>query len=463
MVDLTISSVQGEGIMLKRFSCLYMVSSRDWVQLDQELSGQHYGSMLDFLVLDFSLSLANHSARSILRLAVNIQYLPHPPVLYHAEHTFSRSISTHTSDLLLIRYPLLTPWLRAEFTMKSLLVAVLGGACPTLAAIRGFNYAAQGQTQASFEASFRTAVSLDGAENFTSARLYTMIQEGTTDTPIAAIQAAMDTGTTLLLGLWASSPQTTFDHEIAALMMAIDQYGSDFTNLVEGISVGSEDLYRISATGLANDPQAVGQTPETLVAYIGQVRRAVEGTALSGVPIGHVDTSNVFVDRSNAAVVAACDFLGLDVYPYFQTTDDNAVEKGAQLFFEAYDGIAAIAGGAQVWVTEAGWPTSGPESGNAVARVEDAEVFWQGVACELIDRNINFWWYILADVGAVPSFGISQDGIPLYDLACHAAAGSDSASNSTANTSLQSRPSSTSAFSDTASVAHVIPTAATSC
>lgn len=347
--------------------------------------------------------------------------------------------------------------------MKSLLVAVLGSACPTLAAIRGFNYAAQGQTRASFETSFKTAASLDGAGNFTSANLYTMMQEGTTNTPITAIHAAMDTKTTLLLGLWASSPQTTFDHEIAALMMAIDQYGSDFTNLVEGISVGSEDLYRISTTGLANDPQAVGQTPETLVAYIGQVRRAVEGTALSGVPIGHVDMSNVFVDRSNAAVVAACDFLGLDVYPYFQTTNDNAVEKGVQLFFEAYDGIAAIAGGAQVWITEAGWPTSGPDSGKAVARIEDAETFWQGVACELIDRNINFWWYILADVGSAPSFGVSQDGTPLYDLACHATAGSDLSSNSTANTSLHSRPSSTPGFSNTTGVAHMMPTAATSC
>lgn len=318
-------------------------------------------------------------------------------------------------------------------------LALLSGVTTALAAVKGFNYGAQGQSQAQFEASFKTAQTLKGTSGFNGARLYTMIQEGTTNTPIDAIPAAIDTNTTLLLGLWASSPQATFDNEIAALKNAISQYGSQLAKLVTGISVGSEDLYRISSTGIANDPNGVGQSPSTLVNYIGQVRDAIKGTSLSKVPIGHVDTWNAFVNGSNSAVISACDFLGLDEYPYYQTTDSNGIENAKSLFFEAYDKVAGVASGKQIWITEAGWPVSGKQSGLATASVDNAATFWQDVACELENRNINFWWYILED-SATPSFSVSQGGQPLYDLSCKASSGT---ANSTSSASRNSTASAT--------------------
>merc|ERR1712000_45683 len=60
---------------------------------------------------------------------------------------------------------------------------------------------------------------------FSSARLYTMIQSGTDNSPISAIPAAIATDTKLFLGLWASAGQTIIDNEIAALTSAIEQYG----------------------------------------------------------------------------------------------------------------------------------------------------------------------------------------------------------------------------------------------
>lgn len=337
-------------------------------------------------------------------------------------------------------------------------MTLLGSATTAMAAVRGFNYGAQGQSQAQFEASFKTAASLQGASDFTSARLYTMIQEGTTNGVIDAIPAALDTKTTLLLGLWASSPQAQFDNEIAALKKAISTYGSDLANAVVGISVGSEDLYRISVTGIANDPLGVGQDPKTLVSYISQVRDAIKGTVLSGVPIVHVDTWNAFVNSSNNAVASACDFLGLDEYPYYQTTDKNGIENGKSLFFEAYDKVAAAAPGKQIWVTEAGWPVSGPKSGDAVASVDNAEIFWQDVACELETRGINFWWYILQD-SVSPSFSVSNNGVPLYDLSCNASSTANatksvngtSSSSSTNGTSSSTSSSSGSKSSSTGS------------
>jgi len=326
--------------------------------------------------------------------------------------------------------------------MKSTLITVLGGASSALAAVKGFNYAAQGQNQAAFEAAFKTAANLPGADGFTGARLYTMIQDGTTASPISAIPAAIDAKGSLLLGLWASSPQNIFDNEITALKAAIQQYGSNLADIVTGISVGSEDLYRTSVTGLMNDPKGVGQSPDTLVSYISQVRAAVKGTVLESAPIGHVDTWNAFVNGSNSAVIAACDFLGLDEYPYFQTTDPNSIDNAANLFFEAYEKVAAVAPNKKIWVTEAGWPVSGKNSGAAVANVDNAEIFWQQVACELEHRNINFWWYILDEGSATPSFSVSSGGKPLFDLSCNSTSGfhasSSSSSSSSSSTSTSS-------------------------
>jgi glucan endo-1,3-beta-D-glucosidase len=99
----------------------------------------------------------------------------------------------------------------------------------------------------------------------------------------------MSTGTTRLLGLWASAGQGPFSAEISALQTAIQMYGAGFAKLVVGISVGSEDLYRNSPTGQAANA-GIGADAATIASYISQLKTAIAGTVLSDVPVGHVDT-----------------------------------------------------------------------------------------------------------------------------------------------------------------------------
>ena len=218
--------------------------------------------------------------------------------------------------------------------------------------------------QAAFEDQFSTAQQLVGTSGFNSARLFTMIQAGTTNSPIEAIPAAISTRTSLLLGLFLNSDQAVFNNELAALSSAISTYGQEFIDLVVAISVGSEDLYRISPTGVENDSGA-GLGPVQVVEYISQVRSLISDTAASGKLVGHVDTWTAWVNSSNNAVIDACDFIGMDAYPYFQNTMSNAVNNGDALFFEAYNATVAVSGGKPVWITETGWPVSGPTVSNA--------------------------------------------------------------------------------------------------
>ncbi|KEF63212.1 murein transglycosylase [Exophiala aquamarina CBS 119918] len=298
------------------------------------------------------------------------------------------------------------------------LVAVLPS---TLAAYKGFNYGSTGRGQAAFEGEFNSAKNLAGS-SYTSARLYTMIQDGTTNTPISAIPAAISTGTSLLLGLWASGGDAQFANEIAALKAAISQYGSAFTDLIAGISVGSEDIYRVTPIGIANNA-GVGVGPDTIINYIDQVRSAIAGTGAAGKPVGHVDTYNVWTNSSQNALIGAVDFVACDAYPYYETTKPNGIENANATFWDDYQQTVASSQGKPVWITETGWPVSGPTSNQAVASVENAKIYYDDVACHAFANGINIWYYILQDTGASPSFGLVGAGTPppttpLFSLAC---------------------------------------------
>lgn len=312
----------------------------------------------------------------------------------------------------------------------------------------GFNYGSTNTdgsavTEEQFTNLFNTAKGLAGTNGeFTAARLYTGIQAGTTNGVISAIPAAINTNTHLLLGMWASAGQADFDNEIAALNAAISQYGSAFTDLIAAISVGSEDLYRISPTGIENMSGA-GAEPATLVSYINQVRSALSAANVQA-QITHVDTWTAWVNGSNDAVIEAVDFLSMDAYPYFQTTVNNGIDVGNSTFYEALDNTIGAAQGKPVWITETGWPVSGPTENLAVANIANAKTYWDQVKCSA-QGVYNLFWYTLQDSypnTPSPSFGIVPSDLsagPLFDLTCPAS----SSSSSTTSTSATSTPSST--------------------
>lgn len=297
----------------------------------------------------------------------------------------------------------------------------------TAAVQKGFNYGSTNsdgscRAQGDFDNLFSVAQNLNGNSGFTSARLYTMIQCGTTNTPISAIQAAIDTKTQLLLGMWASAGQDDFNNEISALQAAISQYGSAFTDLVVGLSVGSEDLYRSSPQGVANNA-GVGADAATIESYISQARNAISGTALSGTPVGHVDTWTAWVLSENSGVISAVDWLGHNSFPYFENTLSNPIEDAVSVFNNALGATEGVAQGKPVWVTETGWPVSGPTMNLAVASVANSETYWKNVGCDLFGAR-NTWWYALTDSNVNQQnieFGIAGNPpstTPLFDVSC---------------------------------------------
>ncbi len=323
--------------------------------------------------------------------------------------------------------------------LSSTLIAAFAACFSTAySQFQGFNYGSTHTdgspvTLDQFTNDFNTAKALTGTNHaFTSARLYTCIQAGTTNTPTDAFQAAVNTNTSVLVGLWASAGPDIINNEITALTTYLDgSNGAALAKLIAGISVGSEDLYRISPTGIINK-SGVGASPSDVTNYIGQVKGAIAVTPAKGALVGHVDTWTAWVNSSNDAVITASDFIGMDAYPYFQNTMTNPIADGYSLFDAAYEATVSAAGGKPVWVTETGWPVSGDTSGDAVPSLENAQTYWDQVGCGLLFGKTNTWWFTLQDAYPTtpnPSFGVvgtALSNTPLYDLSCSGASTSAS-------------------------------------
>jgi glucan endo-1,3-beta-D-glucosidase len=162
-----------------------------------------------------------------------------------------------------------------------------------------------------------------------------------------------------------------------------------------GLSVGSEDFYRLSESGIENKA-GVSAGPSTIIPFIQSARSSPAGTILSNIPIGHVDSWSAWSNTSNSVVINEVDLLGMDVYPHYEKDIDNRIENAEQIFEKLHNKTTAVAGGKPVSITETGWPVSGPVSCNATASVDNARTFWDLITCKYLGRN-NVWWYTLRD------------------------------------------------------------------
>src|SRR2546421_18805 len=81
---------------------------------------------------------------------------------------------------------------------------------------------------------------------------------------------------------------------------------------------------------------------------------------------------SAWANSSNSAVIKAVDFVGTDLYPYYEKDKGNAFSNVTAVFEYIYNQALSAAGNKPVWITETGWPSSGPTFGQAEASVNNA-------------------------------------------------------------------------------------------
>ena len=297
------------------------------------------------------------------------------------------------------------------YISKRTVVVILSLLPSSLAFYTGFNIPANTpdgscRSQQDWENAFTTQRQMP--EGFATVRLYA---SSDCDTLANAVPAAIATQTNILAGVWAEEGDH-YSAEKGALRSAIDSYGHDW---LIGVSVGSEDLYR-------SQSQNTGETtPSTLAGQIYDVRGMLTtvGIPSSSIPVGHVDTWTAWVNTENTEVIQACDFVGTDAYPYYQSID---ISGASAAFWDAIDqvnsAVSSAGSSATVWITETGWPATGPAEGAATPAQSSLQTYWDQVGCAAFD-TYNTFWYTLDDYTSSPSFGVvGSNGQDLISLSC---------------------------------------------
>lgn len=271
------------------------------------------------------------------------------------------------------------------------------------AASKGFNVGANEEdgsckTVAQWELAFNRLKHLP--HHYRSARLYA---SSDCNTLANAVPAAKKTGTKLLVGVWTED-DAHFAAEKAALKRAIKNHGHGW---IHSISVGSEDLYRGDTTA------------DVLAQKIYDVRGMVRAMGVK-VKVGHVDTWNAWTNGGNAAAIKACDFIGMDAYPYFQ---DASIARSKKVFFNALGATRkaahAVKPNVPVWVTETAQPWKGGNMGASHPSVQNARKYFKAVGCALYKQGVPTWWYSYQDWSANPAFGLfGKTGKPKYSTQC---------------------------------------------
>jgi len=265
----------------------------------------------------------------------------------------------------------------------------------------GANLASNGacKAQSDWERDFSTMAGLPGG--FTSARLYA---SSDCDTLANAVPAALAHGVQLLVGVWAEDGNH-YNAEKQALLNAINNYGHDW---ILAVSVGSEDLYRANTDD--------GTLAQQIYDVRGMLTTVIPSDQMP--QVGHVDTWTAWVTNATQTIQAS-DFIGTDGYPYFQNTDIN---DAYNTFWQSVDAVRNTVNnvhpGAWVWITETGWPITGNSAGAAVPSGQNAQQYWNSVACDAFNSGHTFW-YTLQDYSSNPSFGVVDSNYnPIINLNC---------------------------------------------
>lgn len=285
----------------------------------------------------------------------------------------------------------------------------------------GFNYGAfwgevgKVKTENDFRKGFKLASDLTTGTQFNSARLFTCKQQGTTDSPTEAFEAAVKTNTSLLLGFWVTpgnkgeSMKAYIDQELSALAKGFKKHGQALSDLIIGLSVGSEDVFRFE------DTTESGVSAKDISSGIATVKDTMKNEDfaqyMKNKPIGHVDTAK-------HAVVEGADFYGMTAYPYW---NNEPVAKSKESFLGSLDNVKQRAGNTPVWIAEMGWPYDGPQRGDALTGKDSLQEFWTNVGCELIGKYNTFWFELIMDSEeGQPDWGMLNPDThkPRIDLTC---------------------------------------------
>jgi exo-beta-1,3-glucanase (GH17 family) len=132
----------------------------------------------------------------------------------------------------------------------------------------------------------------------------------------------------------------------------------EMQNLIDAARSGHVDLAVVGSEVLLRGDLSAAQ----LIDYINQFKSEVPG-----IPVTTADVYSVLLDHPD--VMAACDVIFVNYYPYWEGIDVNYAVAYVHALHQE---MIAKAGGKEVIVSESGWPSDGNQIGDAIPTLGNA-------------------------------------------------------------------------------------------
>lgn len=189
--------------------------------------------------------------------------------------------------------------------------------------------------------------------------------EGNELAPAIAHELGMKT----LVGAWIDQDEARNEREIEAVIELARAGHCDL------IAVGNEVLLR-------------DELPEeAIIEAIERVKQAVPG-----VPVGYVDAYFLFAQRPR--LVAACDFLPINCYPFWEKCP---LDQSLGYVQQMVRMVQAVAGDKPIVIAETGWPTRGSAEGAATPGADESALYALNLIPWAAEADVPLFWFAAFD------------------------------------------------------------------
>ena len=154
---------------------------------------------------------------------------------------------------------------------------------------------------------------------------------------------------------------------------------------IEVARAGHADLVAIGNEVLLRGDRSI----EELIGFIERFRQAVPD-----VPVGYVDA--YFLFSKHPELVAACDFLPINCYPFWEGCPLDSAVPYCQAMVEQVQGVS---GGKPVLIAETGWPTAGDAERGAVPGAREAALYALNLIPWAASADVPLFWFSAFDEG----------------------------------------------------------------